>query len=189
MGIGCIASSRTYSCVLAMGPPMSTGPSPLPTSSTADQMVVSVGPYMFHTEAQRSRSASANSRDQASPPHSAFKRPSPSQPDSINNRQVVGVACILAPLGEEILFRGFLYRTIQVRFGQGWAIGVSSVLFGLLHGVFYALPLALVGLMFALLRQRTGGLAAPILAHAFHNTLMVTVTLVWPEFLEVVFDR
>ena len=46
----------------------------------------------------------------------------------------------------------------------------------------------LMGLLFGYLRQRTGGLAAPILAHMLHNILTVGCTLLWPDFLKQVFD-
>src|SRR5262249_32696377 len=74
--------SSTYAWVLATGLPMSTGRaggrgvSPIVTDRPGpsferrwmhDQMVVSVGPYMFHTEPARWTSASASSRGVASP--------------------------------------------------------------------------------------------------------------------------
>ncbi len=58
-------------------------------------MVVSVGPYRFHSSSQRSSSRSASSRDSASPPHSTLRRLSPFQPASINMRHVAGVACMI----------------------------------------------------------------------------------------------
>lgn len=45
---------------------------------------------------------------------------------------------------EEILFRGYVLRTITARWGLGWGVGVSAVLFGLLHAAnpsFAPLPL------------------------------------------------
>ena len=49
------------------------------TSCVADQIVVSVGPYMFHSEPTRGSSFAARSDGRASPPQRAFKPP-PSQP-------------------------------------------------------------------------------------------------------------
>ena len=81
--------------VLAMGQPRGTVPTCIPVSMyTEDQMVVSVGPYIFHNSAQRGSSAAARSPGNASPPQSTFKPRSPGQPASINMRQVTGVACI-----------------------------------------------------------------------------------------------
>ncbi|MFT3764373.1 MAG: hypothetical protein QM820_02450 [Minicystis sp.] len=71
---------------------MSTGAS-LASRCTQDQIVVSVGPYMFHTDPERSTRRSASSRGTASPPMSTFSSPSPAQPASSSSRNVVGVAC------------------------------------------------------------------------------------------------
>src|SRR5262249_39486688 len=70
-----------------------TGPCPGCTSSTADQIVVSVGPYMFHTEVARCTSSFASSLGNASPPHKTFSAGSPCQPVSSNCCHVTGVAC------------------------------------------------------------------------------------------------
>src|SRR5207245_8028402 len=55
-----------------MGRPIEMGLSPDSTLCTVDQMVVSVGPYIFHTDPERARSSSARSRGSASPPHKIF---------------------------------------------------------------------------------------------------------------------
>ena len=58
-----------------------------------DQMVVSVGPYMFHSAPTRGTSHWASSGDKASPPTSALSPALPCQPLARNSRQVEGVAC------------------------------------------------------------------------------------------------
>ena len=58
-------------------------------------MVVSVGPYMFHSERSGSPSFVASSALSASPPTQAFSPGMPSQPDSSSRRQPDGVACII----------------------------------------------------------------------------------------------
>ncbi len=73
---------------------MDTGSSPGSTLQTVDQIVVSVGPYMFQNEPLRSSSWSASSRDKASPPQSTFNCGLPCQPASISILQVAGVAWI-----------------------------------------------------------------------------------------------
>src|SRR5258708_36025209 len=76
-----------------MGGPMVTGPSPDPTSDTADQMVVSVGPYIFHSGTLQARMRLARSRGSASPPQSTLSLGRPVQPVLSNRRKVIGVAC------------------------------------------------------------------------------------------------
>jgi len=86
-------------CVFASGYPIdSIGPRSANSSTTGrmlDQIVVSVGPYMFHNPPTRLRSQPANSPGNASPPHNAFRLERPSQCAARNNRHVAGVACII----------------------------------------------------------------------------------------------
>ncbi|CUI68042.1 Uncharacterised protein [Achromobacter xylosoxidans] len=94
-GTGARLASSTYSWVLAMGWPM-TMSSPGRTCQTLDHTVVSVGPYMFHTDSARASSSSASARGSASPPHSRrLSATARGQPDCSNSCQVVGVACIM----------------------------------------------------------------------------------------------
>jgi hypothetical protein len=62
---------------------------------TADQTVVSVGPYMFHSDAQRGSNWLARSAGHASPPHRIFRLGTPFQPASSSMRSVAGVACMM----------------------------------------------------------------------------------------------
>src|SRR5215831_2455146 len=94
MGAGCKLLSSTYIVVFAMGRPTGMVCSADVTGWTADQTVVSVGPYMFHTEDALDISCLARSRDIASPPHRTFKFALPVQPASISSFQADGVACI-----------------------------------------------------------------------------------------------
>src|SRR6185436_20341479 len=86
--------SSTYTDVFAMGVPSGIGPAALSTLCTVDQMVVSVGPYMFHSEPERSRRDRASAGGNASPPHNALNVGPPDQPASIRSRHVDGVACM-----------------------------------------------------------------------------------------------
>src|SRR6185295_11210925 len=83
----------TYNCVLPIPPPSLTCPSPL-CRLTLDQIVVSVGPYIFHNSPTRPVSSAASSWLNASPPTNPFICRLPCQPLSISSRQPAGVACI-----------------------------------------------------------------------------------------------
>src|SRR5688572_19622723 len=63
------------------------------TEAVVDHIVVSVGPYMFHSESLREINCAARSRGSASPPLSTFESLL-SHPASPNILQVDGVACI-----------------------------------------------------------------------------------------------
>ena len=63
-------------------------------AQTADQIVVSVGPYMFHTSPRPPSSASARSRGAPRRRTAPSGAASPRQPASISMRHVAGVACM-----------------------------------------------------------------------------------------------
>ena len=77
---------------------------------------------------------------------------------------------VLVPLAEEAFFRGRLPDAISERLGRRVAVGVSSGLFALAHGLPPLLPVYVVfGYLLWALRERTGALVAPVIAHALVN--------------------
>src|SRR4051812_30617759 len=91
-GTGLRSASTIATCVLAIGRPtvMRSGSV---MHRQVDQIVVSVGPYMFQSSAQRGISLRARSDVIGSPPQSTFNPGAPGQPDASSNLHVVGVAC------------------------------------------------------------------------------------------------
>ncbi len=80
------------------------------------------------------------------------------------------VACILAPINEEMLFRRGIYHFFRQRFGRSIALVVSASLFGALHwNIAGFLPLATLGVVLALAYERTGDIRVPIIAHGLFN--------------------
>ena len=76
----------------------------------------------------------------------------------------------LAPVAEEILFRGILYPTACRLWNSRVALWGTSVAFGAFHAnLMTFLPLTFLGAMLAWLYGRTGNLLAPILAHSLFN--------------------
>ena len=93
---------------------------------------------------------------------------------------------VLAPIGEETLFRGFLYTGIAAsRAGPVVAIIVSSLAFALLHVQYdwYGIvAVAATGLFLGVVRYRSGSLLLTMLLHAVGNlvaTLEVVVQESW----------
>jgi membrane protease YdiL (CAAX protease family) len=86
------------------------------------------------------------------------------------------MAVVWAPLVEELVFRGALYRHLRGRLGFVAAGLVSALLFAFMHsyGPLFVTPLVLLGFGFAVIREWRGSLTACITAHAVHNgTLMI----------------
>jgi membrane protease YdiL (CAAX protease family) len=81
-------------------------------------------------------------------------------------------AVLAAPLAEELLFRGLIYRLTRRTWGPWPAAVVSSLLFGLIHGEpWYLFGLVGLGLVLTFLYETTGSLLAPVIAHALHNAV------------------
>ncbi len=95
------------------------------------------------------------------------------QTASLPARVVFGTVAIgLAPLAEEILFRGLLYGVVR-QFGfPRLALWGSSLLFALTHfNLMTFLPLFVLAVILAFLYECTRNLLAPILAHSLFNAV------------------
>lgn len=86
------------------------------------------------------------------------------------------LATLVAPLAEEILFRGVLFAALRSARGPFWATIWSALLFGVVHGV-TAVMVTFFGLGFALAYHLTGTLWTSIVAHAVLNG--VTASIAW----------
>ena len=85
------------------------------------------------------------------------------------------VAVVIAPLTEEILFRGIILKGLLARYTQNRAIVWSAILFGLMHLNPWQFPIAFIlGIVFAYWVVQTGSLWPAILGHALNNFLSVT---------------
>jgi hypothetical protein len=88
----------------------------------------------------------------------------------------------LAPLMEELFFRGFLYPVLARRLGLPIAVFVTALGFALLHGaqLMFAwgpvLVVFLVGLVLTMVRAKTNSVAAGLLIHmAYNGTITVAM--------------
>jgi len=83
-------------------------------------------------------------------------------------RAVVAIA--LAPVAEEIMFRGILYPFLKQLGHPRLAGWVTALLFGAIHfNQLTFVALVVLGLVLAWLYERTGNLLAPILTHSLFN--------------------
>jgi len=85
---------------------------------------------------------------------------------------------LVGPVTEEVFFRGFFYPALRQRVGRMAAIGINAFCFAALHGNLIQLaPLLGLGLILALLRERTGSVVASTVLHCVHNTLVLILLL------------
>jgi membrane protease YdiL (CAAX protease family) len=83
---------------------------------------------------------------------------------------LVFLAIIVAPINEELLFRGGVFRFLYQKVPTWVAILVSSILFAAMHGNWLSfLPLILLGNLLCLLAQKSGSLRPSIFLHALFN--------------------
>ena len=88
---------------------------------------------------------------------------------------VLLLASGFAPLFEESLFRGALFRDLRQHQGPVLSAMIMGVLFAAIHPQGLMMIPALAGLAvgFALIREWRGSLIAPMTAHALHNGILV----------------
>jgi membrane protease YdiL (CAAX protease family) len=85
---------------------------------------------------------------------------------------------LAGPITEEIFFRGFFYPALRRRVGRAGAVLINALCFAALHGNLVQLaPLIGLGLILALLRERTGSILASTTLHCAHNTLVLLLLL------------
>jgi len=91
------------------------------------------------------------------------------------------VFAVLAPIAEEMFFRGLLFGWLRAHWPFWLTAIVTSALFGLMHGnLGYAAVAGALGLLLAYLRERTGSLWASIIAHVCNNLFAVGVAMLLP---------
>jgi len=84
--------------------------------------------------------------------------------------------CLIAPLAEEILIRGFILEGLKKNYSVFTALLISSLLFAVLHFNFVQTLSALIcGLILGLLYINTKSLFSCILAHFLYNTISYLV--------------
>ena len=85
---------------------------------------------------------------------------------------------ILAPIAEELMFRGYLLESIKRLHGDVVAVIASSILFGLAHFPDpYTMGMATIGgMLYGYVKIRTGSLWPSIISHLIWNMIALAVT-------------
>jgi membrane protease YdiL (CAAX protease family) len=98
----------------------------------------------------------------------------------------IAITCLLAPIAEEVFFRGLLFPVLRARWGVAVGVVVTGVLFSLVHAsgspVEALIVLFVLGAGLCLLYLRTGSLLPCIGLHALNNAIAFAVTkdMAWP---------
>lgn len=108
--------------------------------------------------------------------------------------EAIAYRALMPGLEEELLYRGLLLYALIRTFGEGprligvnfgWAALIASILFGLIHSLFWSggvvfmagafIETFLLGLLMMWLRLRTGSVIAPILLHSALTTTPLVI--------------
>ncbi len=93
-----------------------------------------------------------------------------------NFSTILLITVIMAPVFEEFIFRGLLFKSMLKTLGKSKAIFGSALLFALVHPMLSFLPVLLLGILAAYMYDRTKHLYAPIVVHATYNLVVVWVS-------------
>lgn len=81
---------------------------------------------------------------------------------------------VIGPIGEEVFFRGFAHTALKRKYGFRKGILLSSLFFGVYHGIPWQIPYAFVaGLILAYVYEKTQSIYSPILFHIINNSIGV----------------
>lgn len=93
------------------------------------------------------------------------------------------LVCVMAPVAEELFFRGFTFTALRRRLGMLPAAVVTGMIFGAIHlggtQVEFIVPLMVFGFFLCLLYVWTNSLLPCIVLHALNNALALGVTQDW----------
>ncbi len=94
---------------------------------------------------------------------------------------ILSISCVIAaPIIEELAFRGTFYPALKSSMPRGYAIVITGVTFGIVHGSLAAfLPLTAIGCMLCIFRDRFG-LITSMAVHAAFNLHTVIWLLIAP---------
>jgi CAAX protease family protein len=92
---------------------------------------------------------------------------------------LVVAVVIVAPVVEEVFFRGFVFAGLRTRYDWRWAAVISSALFAAAHmQLTFFIPAFILGGLFAYLYQKSGSVWPSMIIHALVNALAMAAVYV-----------
>lgn len=93
------------------------------------------------------------------------------------------VSALIAPIFEEIFYRGFVFTFFQSKLNSFWAVIITALFFGFSHFINIGNAHILLslfiyyGFVLSLLRYFTNSLIPPIITHFVHNLILIVSAL------------
>jgi len=95
---------------------------------------------------------------------------------------IVFVVAIIPALSEEVMFRGFIQRSFELRMKPFYAALVTAIFFGANHFNPYGLiPLIILGLYFGFAAYMSGSIIIPIILHFLNNFTAVMLYFIFGD--------
>ncbi|MCH4886074.1 CPBP family intramembrane metalloprotease [Acidaminobacter sp. JC074] len=89
---------------------------------------------------------------------------------------------IIAPIAEEIVFRGSLFKNLSEHLNIKWVIGIQALVFSLYHmNIVQAFPTLLIGIALGLMVYYTNSIWPAIIMHILNNSMAVILSNVLPS--------
>lgn len=83
------------------------------------------------------------------------------------------VVALLAPLTEELFYRGMVYPVFRAYIGRAWGMAAAGSIFGLVHmDLWRAVPLAVGGVFLCYVYEKTGSILVSTLTHGIWNGML-----------------
>jgi membrane protease YdiL (CAAX protease family) len=98
----------------------------------------------------------------------------------------------IAPLAEEVFFRGFVFGVLREKIGAAWGAIATGVVFGIVHVAGSPIEtvgvLIILGILLCVLYLKTGSLLPCIALHAINNAISFAATksVPWPAAILIV---
>jgi membrane protease YdiL (CAAX protease family) len=96
---------------------------------------------------------------------------------------VAVLVCVVAPIAEELFFRGFCFTALRRTLGMLPAAAATGIIFGAIHlggtKAEFVVPLMVFGFLLCLLYVWTDSIVPCIALHALNNSLALGVTQSW----------
>jgi membrane protease YdiL (CAAX protease family) len=104
-------------------------------------------------------------------------------PEGFNWLSAIGMLLlggVAAPFGEELIFRGVLYKLLRERWGLWPGVLVSSLIFALVHGdIAVGVSAFVLGIILALVFEYSRSLWASVLVHVINNSVKILLLYVF----------
>ena len=90
---------------------------------------------------------------------------------------IIILAVVAAPVVEEIAFRGLLYTSLRKQFNKWSAAIISASIFSLIHPTipYTLLPIFMLGMVFAIVREESNSIYPGMIAHALNNGMSLLI--------------